>query len=137
MPPSNPILVSACLMGYCTRYDGESKPSPACRSRLAGAIWLPVCPEQLGGLSTPRPAAELVGGDGRAVLQGRARVMTVTGKDVSEHFLRGAETCLAIALAQHCRVACLKARSPSCGVHPTPGVTAALLQGHGIIVEEF
>ncbi len=124
-------------MGYRTRYDAAAKPSTACRNRLADAIWLPVCPEQLGGLSTPRPAAELVGGDGRAVLQGRARVVTVTGIDVSENFLRGAEICLAIARAQGCCVACLKGRSPSCGMSPALGVTAALLRDHGIVVEEF
>lgn len=124
-------------MGCRTRYDGTCRPSPACGVRLAGGIWLPVCPEQLGGLPTPRPAAAIEGGDGRAVLAGQARVLSCTGHDLTDNFLRGAEICLAIARAQGCRVACLKARSPSCGINPSMGVTAALLASHGISLEEF
>ena len=49
-------LVSACLVGLPTRYDGASRPSAECRRHLAGAIWVPVCPEQLGGLADPAAA---------------------------------------------------------------------------------
>jgi uncharacterized protein YbbK (DUF523 family) len=123
-------------MGLCTRYDGRSKPSAACRDFLAGRSWLPVCPEQLGGLPTPRAAAVLQGGDGFDVLQGRARLIA-GGHDVTLAFIRGARQCLAIAQAQQIRTALLKSRSPSCGLGPPAGVTAALLLMHGISITEI
>ena len=79
-------LVSACLMGLKTRYDGQVFTSRPCELVLDDAIWLPVCPEQLGGLSTPRTAADLVGGDGHDVLASRARVITKDGTDVTEKY---------------------------------------------------
>ena len=130
-------LVSACLTGLCTRYDGQSKISVSCMERLRGCSWIPVCPEQLGGLPTPRTAADLVGGDGYDVLDGRARVINRDGLDVTGQFIRGAEQCLAIARAQNIKSALLKARSPSCGLSPQHGVTAALLTRNGITVTEF
>ena len=131
-------LVSACLVGLCTRYDGQSKPSPSCLQRLAEYdCWIPVCPEQLGGLPTPRPAAELAGGDGYAVLVGTAQVIDRCGNDLSAHFTRGARMILAIAQAQNIDICLLKAGSPSCGGTPCPGVTTALLLDHGLTVESF
>jgi uncharacterized protein YbbK (DUF523 family) len=131
------VLVSACLAGLCTRYDGKIRPSPACLQALAGRHWLPVCPEQLGGLPTPRPAADLTGGDGYAVLAGGARVVTAGGQDVTRNFLQGARQCLALAQAQNIRRAYLKADSPSCGLTSRIGVTAAILSQQGIEVIEF
>ena len=131
------FLVSACLTGLCTRYDGQSKPSSACLEKLAGHAWIPVCPEQLGGLPTPRTAADLVGGDGNDVLAGRASVVDRLGNDVTSPFVQGARQCLAIAQAQNITVALLKARSPSCGLTPATGVTAALLSANGIQVIEY
>ncbi|MFP7754611.1 DUF523 domain-containing protein [Thermodesulfobacteriota bacterium B35] len=130
-------LVSACLTGLCTRYDGGSRPSAECRHLLHRYHWIPVCPEQLGGLPTPRTAADLVGGDGFAVLAGTARVIDRQGTDRTEQFLRGARQVLAIARAQDIRLALLKARSPSCGVRPRTGITAALLLQNGIRCREF
>lgn len=130
-------LVSSCLMGLCTRYDGKLKLSASCRSRLQGHLWIPVCPEQLGGLPTPREAADIVSGNGADVLNGRARVVTKSGIDLSEAFVRGAEQVLAIASAQPVAGALLKSGSPSCGVSQKTGVTAALLQAHGLPLEEF
>jgi len=135
--PDEIILVSACLTGLCTRYDGISKPSPACMERLAGHCWIPVCPEQLGGLPTPRTPADLVGGDGNDVLDGTARVVDREGRDVTRQFIHGARQCLTIAHSQNITTALLKARSPSCGLTPKTGVTAALLIAHGIKVLEF
>ncbi|MCI5141219.1 MAG: DUF523 domain-containing protein, partial [Candidatus Electrothrix sp. ATG1] len=63
-------LISCCLVGLCTRYDGQSKPDKYCLKYLKDFIYIPVCPEQLGGLPTPRPPAELNGGDGMDVLTG-------------------------------------------------------------------
>lgn len=130
-------LVSACLIGLCTRYDGQSKPSPSCLRQLAGYHWIPVCPEQLGGLATPRPAASLTGGDGYGVLAGTAQVIDSYGTDVTEPFLRGAAMVLTIARAQNIDLCFLKSGSPSCGLEPLPGVTAALLLTHGIQVVSF
>ncbi|MDW7771549.1 MAG: DUF523 domain-containing protein [Desulfobulbaceae bacterium] len=137
--PESPkkYLVSACLVGLCTRYDAGSNKSAACLELVKESTWIPVCPEQLGGLPTPRNAADLVGGDGNDVLAGRARVVTRSGVDVTCQFVHGARQCLAVALAQNIATALLKAKSPSCGLSPRPGVTAALLQQHGIKVIEF
>jgi len=105
-----------------------------------------VCPEEEGGLGTPRPAAEIVGGDGADVLQGTARVLTKGGVDVTEEYLIGARYALEAARAVGAESAILKARSPSCGngciydgsFSRTPkdgdGVTAALLKKEGIEV---
>lgn len=130
-------LVSACLVGLCTRYDAKIKKSAACLEQLKETHWIPVCPEQLGGLSTPRRAADLAGGDGFDVIAGRARVITRSGEDVTSQFITGAQQCLAIAQAQDIETAFLKSRSPSCGLYPQIGVTAALLQQHGIRIIEF
>lgn len=139
MMPQNPekCLVSACLAGLCTRYDGRSKPSAPCLRQMEHRYWIPVCPEQLGGLPTPRTAAKLVGGNGHEVLAGRAAVINHAGLDVSGNFIRGARQCLAIARARQIKTAYLKAGSPSCGLTPQIGVTAALLQQHGCKIIEF
>jgi uncharacterized protein YbbK (DUF523 family) len=113
---------------------------------VASGRALLVCPEVDGGLPTPRPPAEIVGGDGRDVLAGTARVVTVDGTDVTEAYLAGAHGALRAAQAEGVTRAVLKARSPSCGrgavydgshtrtlVEGT-GVTAALLEANGIKV---
>ena len=130
-------LVSACLIGLCTRYDGCSKPNPACLLALRRLHYIPVCPEQLGGLPTPRIAADLTNGDGRDVLQGLASVISRDGVNVSKQFIAGARAVLEIARAQDIRLAMLKTGSPSCGLTPVSGVTAALLIEHNIRVIEY
>ncbi|NNF46812.1 MAG: DUF523 domain-containing protein [Desulfofustis sp.] len=130
------ILVSACLAGLRTRYDSKIVNHHRCRKALEGCTWIPVCPEQLGGLPTPRCPADIFGGDGSDVLEGRARVVGGDGRDLTEHFIRGAEMVLEIAGRLQIEKVYLKARSPSCGVTKT-GVTAALLQKHGFELEEF
>lgn len=130
-------LVSSCLIGLCTRYDGKTIINQQCRSRLTGKIYIPFCPEQLGGLPTPREAADIIGGDGHDVLAGRARVVCKTGRDVSAEFIQGARQVLKIATSQNITTVLLKARSPSCAVNGNIGVTSALLQQHGFALEEF
>ncbi len=137
-------IVSACLAAVPCRYDGRDRPDPAVEGLLARGLVLPVCPEQLGGLPTPRPPAEIRGGDGADVLAGRARVVTSEGDDVTEAFVLGARTALKVARACGARLAYLVDRSPSCGttliydgsfegrLRPGRGVTAALLQEQGI-----
>ncbi|MBU0675001.1 MAG: DUF523 domain-containing protein [Proteobacteria bacterium] len=131
------ILVSACLVGLFCRYDGRTKPSDACLEALHGAVWIPFCPEQLGGLPTPRPPADLVGGDGDAVLAGQAQVMTRSGVDVTKVFVRGAYQTLDLAGAQKIAAIFMKGGSPSCGCGVVLGVTAALLKSSGYILKEF
>jgi uncharacterized protein YbbK (DUF523 family) len=141
-----PVLVSACMLGVHCRYDASTNPSGELLERLAGACVIPVCPEQLGGLCTPRPPAHLQGGDGAGVLDGKARVVTDAGTDVTAQYLQGASEALRLARLFGTRRAILKERSPSCGctlVHrdgawrPGSGVTAALLRREGIVVESL
>ena len=139
-------LVSACLLGFPTAYDGDARPWAELIA-LAARVWVvPICPEVAGGLPVPRPPAEIVGGDGDDVLEGRARVVMVTGEDVTEAYLRGAECALEAARRHTITTAILKQRSPSCGstciydgthsgrLRAGQGVTAALLRRHGVAV---
>ena len=98
---------------------------------------MPVCPEQLGGMATPRPAADIIGGDGYDVLNGTAKVCTKNDADVTVPFIKGAQQVLEIARSNVITGICLKARSPSCSVSGTIGVTAALLKKHGYRLYEF
>ena len=130
-------LVSSCLLGLKTRYDGKIvSPGNAFKHAVEGAVCIPVCPEQLGGLSTPRTAADLIDGDGNDVLAGLAKVVSRNGDDVTENFILGARQVLYIARVQKAGRIILKAGSPSCGVSPKIGVTAALLQKNGFEVVE-
>ncbi len=131
------ILVSGCLLGISCRYDGKSKPNQDIIGMGSAQRLLPVCPEQLGGLPTPRPAAYVAGGDGFDVLAGGAKVLTVKGeKDVTESFVRGAMECVRLARLFECTRAILKSKSPSCGVNGQVGVLAAALILADLEVEE-
>jgi len=131
------ILVSGCLLGICCRYDGLSRPDDKIIEMASFRRLLPVCPEQLGGLPTPRSAAYLCGGDGFKVLEGSARVLTVDeGRDVTEQFLKGARECQRLATIFGAREAILKDKSPSCGLTDKVGVTAAALILSGVKVTE-
>ena len=130
------ILISACLLGVCFRYDGESKPIMQTVALMERFHLIPVCPEQLGGLPTPREPSERQG----------AAVRMKRGADVTAQYTRGAEQTLHLARLYGCRAAVLKERSPSCGsgeiydgtfsgrLVPGDGVTAALLKENGIAV---
>lgn len=99
------IAVSACLLGEKCRYDGKSNRSERVVALGEKVLLVPVCPEVAGGLSVPRPCAEIKD----------ARVMTQDGIDVTRQFEEGAVACLGCIQAQGCQAAVLKARSPSCG----------------------
>lgn len=130
------ILVSACLLGTRCRYDGGSNEKKWMRKVLKDHVVIPVCPEQLGGLSTPRPPVEWK--DGKA--------MNNKGEDCTRQFLRGAEEALKMAQMFDCHLAILKAKSPSCGnsqiydgsfsgcLTDGMGATASLLRENGIAV---
>lgn len=130
------ILISGCLLGICCRYDGASKPHPLAMELAKEYKLIPVCPEQLGGLATPRPPAERQG----------ERIVAKTGLDVTEQYCRGAEETLKLCRLLECDMAVLKERSPSCGngeiydgtftgtLTTGDGVTAELLRADGISV---
>ncbi len=132
-----PVLISACLLGLATRYDGKRLEEPLIESLKERYLLIPACPEQLGGLPTPRPAAEILEGDGFSVLSGKARVVNRRGQDVTEAFLRGAGEVLRICRTLGIKRAFLKAKSPSCGLSPAAGVTAALLFLEGLEITEI
>ncbi|BCR05169.1 hypothetical protein DESUT3_22380 [Desulfuromonas versatilis] len=140
-----PILVSACLLGLSTRYDGSSKKDERVEQfiRENDLLPIPVCPEQLAGLPTPRPAARFISGDGCAVLDGTGRLVDANGDELNQVFLRGAVETMKIARLTGATQALLKQRSPSCGTRqvyrdetlvPGQGVTSALLSRNRIEV---
>jgi len=136
------VLLSSCLAGLRTRYDGNHKQKRELLRRLKGSAILPVCPEQLGGLPTPRSRAQIVGGDGTDVLRGKARVINEQAQDVTAQFIKGAKETLKIIRLNGAKRAFLKEGSPSCGTLRSvrgkrdsgPGVTTALLLKEGIEV---
>ena len=130
------ILVSACLLGCACRYDGKSKPCYDVIALMDKHTLIPVCPEIYGGLSTPRSPSEIQGG----------AVVNKEGKDVTAEYEKGAAEVLALARKFGCKVAILKAKSPSCGkgevydgsfsgqLTKGNGITARLLAENGIEV---
>jgi uncharacterized protein YbbK (DUF523 family) len=137
------VLVSACLVGIDCRFDGARRFRKGILEKLKGSVIIPVCPEQMGGLSTPRRPAEITQGTGFDVLQGKAKVLDSSGCDRTAQFLKGARAALRIARLNEVRKAYLKEKSPSCGkgsivvrrkARPGPGVTAALLMKEGVEV---
>ncbi len=121
------ILVSACLLGVCCRYDGKSKSNDRVLRLAEKHELIPVCPEQLGGLPTPRPPAEIRNG----------RVISCTGLDVTAQYEKGAAETLRLCDLLHCDCALLKARSPSCGCETVYDGTfsGTLIPGRGIAVQ--
>ena len=99
------LLISACLLGLCCRYDGQSRPMAGLSELQKRYHLIPVCPEQLGGLPTPRQPSERQG----------SRVVMRSGEDVTAQYLRGAQEAKKLAELFGCETAVLKARSPSCG----------------------
>ena len=128
------VLVSACLLGCPCRYDGQGKMQPWLLTYGERVLLVPLCPEQLGGLSTPRAPCECRG----------ERVVSSAGADVTDAFYRGGREALRLAQLLGCRLAILQDRSPSCGVGwiydgsfsgrltPGYGVAARLLAQGGI-----
>lgn len=130
------LLVSACLLGVMCRYDGQSRPDEKVLGLLKNHVLVPVCPEQLGGLSTPRCPCEIQGD----------RVMSRDGDDRTAEYEKGALEALRLCRLFSCEAAVLKAKSPSCGLgcvydgtfsgtlRPGDGVTAGLLKNSGVPV---
>ena len=142
------ILISGCLLGRKVRYDNKIQPVEDERvlAWFREGRLVVVCPEVTGGLPIPRPPAEIVGGSGEDVLNGKAYIMNAAGEDVTHAFVQGAKAVLELAKRFDIRVAILKEKSPSCGATtiydgtfsgkriPGQGVTAALLRRNDIKV---
>ena len=130
-------LVSACLIGIKCCYDGESKINKKCFELFKRGKLIPVCPEQLGGLPTPRAKSEI---------QKNGKILTKSGKDVTDNFIKGAKETLKLTKLLGVKEAILKSKSPSCGCGKIydgtfsgklikgDGVTVALLKKNEIIV---
>ena len=123
------ILVSACLLGVNCRYDGKSSDDSELFENLKEHNIIPICPEQLGGLATPRPPAEILGAD----------VITKDGREVTEEFSAGAMEALKIAKLFDASFAILKARSPSCGSGQVydGSFNGVLVDGDGLTAKLF
>lgn len=130
------VLISACLLGMNCRYDGGNNYQDAIEQLKERCHLIPVCPEMLGGLATPRPPAEIYEGT----------VRNKEGQDVSRQFQRGAEETARLAQFYNCKYAVLKEKSPSCGAGkiyngtfsgtlvPGDGITVKVLKDMGIQV---
>lgn len=142
------ILISACLMGQKVRYNGkdllqETEGFQALKQRHE---LISLCPEVAGGLSTPRPPAEVQNGSAAKVFEQQAKVIATTGVDVTAEFISGAEHALALCKAHDIHFAVLTESSPSCGRNKVydgsfsghkiegMGLTAYLLEKNGIRV---
>ena len=141
------IIVSACLLGENCKYSGGNNKSENVIKYLEDNEYILVCPEQLGGLSTPRNPSEIItygNKDGNDVLSGCTKVLSNKGIDVTKNFIQGAEETLKIAKEHNAKTAILKAGSPSCGYKKIydgtflgnkiqgMGVTAAILNKENI-----
>ena len=123
------ILISACLLGVRCRYDGGSKPQEPILRLMEKYTLIPVCPEQLGGLPTPRAPSERQGD----------RVVSREGADVTAEYLRGAEEALRLMDFFHAEGAVLKERSPSCGkgLIYDGSFSGVLTEGDGVFAQKL
>ncbi|EHU1439832.1 DUF523 domain-containing protein [Acinetobacter baumannii] len=140
------LLISACLIGEPVRYDGRSCLHTKLKRLFLNKKVHALCPELLGGFTTPRLPAEIVGGTGQDVLDGKAKILDSSGLDVTELYLKGAYRTLDIARQIQATCVVLKENSPSCGSQRIyngtfqgekitgVGITTALLQRHGFEV---
>jgi len=142
----NLIILSACLAGKNCRWDGRNNRKEEFRRWVEEGLALSVCPEELGGLPTPRTPAEITGGSGEDVLDGKAKVVNREGKDVTKEYLKGAYEVLNLVRKKGIKKAIFKVRSSSCGrdkiyngsfnhiLKKGNGVTCALLVREGVEV---
>lgn len=132
------IIISACLCGVNCKYSGRNNYNEKAMGLFQQGKAVMVCPEQMGGLSTPRPPSEIIGGTGADVLDGKCKVMTVNCKDdVTDKFIKGAEEAMRLAKECGASLAILKSRSPSCG-HGTiydGSFTGTKINGNGVAAE--
>ncbi|MFB0522570.1 MAG: DUF523 domain-containing protein [Candidatus Bathyarchaeia archaeon] len=136
-------IVSGCLVGIDCRFDGKNRISTDLIEDFKKGELIPLCPEQLGGLPTPRPPSRIVNGNGYDVLDGRTRVVNQKGDDVTEKFIKGATEVLKITKILDVEEAILESKSPSCGcgriydeisgeLVESDGILTALLKRNGM-----
>lgn len=132
-------LCSACLLGIKCRWNGKRKPSKKVINLAKKEILIPVCPEQLGGLSTPRAPQEIQGCSGEKVLDGKCKVRNKEGKNVTKEFIKGAKEVLKIAKLYGAKEFIGKSKSPSCGYGKTYDgtFTGKLIKGNGVTTAFF
>ena len=125
------ILISACLLGENCRYNGGH--SQLTELEEIDVEWIPVCPEESGGLGTPRPSAEMQE-NAETILNGKGKIITNKGKNVTSEFIQGAEKSLQLGLGAEVKIAVLKSKSPSCGIGKIydGSFTRSLKIGNGI-----
>ena len=121
------ILISACLLGVACQYNGNAKPLENLDKLMAKHTLIPVCPECLGGLPTPRPPSEI----------SKGKVISNCGVDVTEQFIKGAEVALQLAKLYDIDCAILKERSPSCGFGKIYDgtFTSTIIEGNGLTAD--
>lgn len=126
-------LVSACLLGFDCKYNGSNNLNNKIINLSQKEELIPICPEQSGGLTTPRVPSETTG-DGQYVLYGEAKVISKNGKDVTQNFIKGAIETLNVAKKYNIKEAILKARSSSCGCGKIYDgtFTGKLIDGDGV-----
>jgi uncharacterized protein YbbK (DUF523 family) len=126
------LLVSSCLAGIQCRYSGGSCEDPSISELVRKGKAIPVCPELLGGLSTPRPSCEIFDDP-----ENGRRVVSKDGRDFTAEFNKGAKRTLAVAKAINCQKAIFKSRSPSCGcgLIYDGRFTGRLISGNGLAAE--
>ncbi|MEA2089119.1 MAG: DUF523 domain-containing protein [Patescibacteria group bacterium] len=129
-------LVSACLAGINCMWNDKSKPCQKIINLVKQGKAIPVCPEQLGGLKTPRIPQEIQGGTGEDVLDGKCKVLNKNREDVTQQFIKGAEEAFKIAKLVDAKEFIAKSKSPSCGCGATYDGTFSgkLLKGNGVTV---
>lgn len=130
-------IASACLCGINCKYSGGNNFNEEVYKLFSEGKVIPVCPEQLGGMTTPRPVKEIQGGTGADVLDGGARVMSPFREDSTEEFIKGARETLKIAKNAGVQKAIMKAKSPSCGFGKIYDgtFTGVLIDGNGVTSE--
>lgn len=118
------VLVSACLLGQCVRYDGKNKPIDLSTILGQHVKLIAICPECAGGLSTPREPCEIeMGKSAKDVLEGLGRVLSCSGVDCTAQYKKGAQICLQLAKKHKAQFALLKEKSPACA-------TSLVYDGH-------
>ena len=125
------VLISACLLGKNCRYNGGHSQLPELKE--IDVEWIPVCPEESGGLGTPRPSAEMQE-NAETILNGKGVIITNKGENVTAEFIQGAEQSLQLGLGAEVKIAVLKSKSPSCGIGKIydGSFTKTLKTGNGI-----
>ena len=133
------IIVSACLTGANCTYKGRNNLNKRLKKMAEERRAVSLCPEELGGLKTPRPRAEILGRSGEDVFSGKARVITESGRDVTRNYIAGAKAALKKAREHRVKVAVLKSNSPSCGLgHIYDGTFGkSVKRGNGVCAQLF